>query len=191
MRLNKLNGWQRLWVFTSIVYLVVVFLIAVADYPEKIFIANDDVIKNLSTKTMEIESKLYPFDKKNKDIVYHIYMLTKGFLVEPPQTKPKITDPYVRSNFSPKRVNPVEAFLAQSDDEYRAQSNDKYESAYTKIKKVDMDYVSKDYSKAFTKTLNQKRINFIGMMIMIWIIPCLTVYILGLSLHWVYRGFKK
>ena len=59
MRLNNLNGWQRLWLLASIIYLVLVAFIAVEDFPSpgEIYISDEEIIKKLSTKTLEIIAK--------------------------------------------------------------------------------------------------------------------------------------
>jgi len=55
----------------------------------------------------------------------------------------------------------------------------------------DEDYINHDYEKTISKLLNRNRIAFSVAMVALWIIPCLAVYVLGLSFHWVYMGFKK
>ncbi len=57
-------------------------------------------------------------------------------------------------------------------------------------KQVDLDYINKDSVETSNKLTSKIRINFIGKMFATWLIPCLALYALGPSLHWVYRGFK-
>ena len=59
MHIKKLNGWQRLWILASVIWLITVLFIAVSTYPTKqnTFIGNDEVIKDLSDKTIKILAK--------------------------------------------------------------------------------------------------------------------------------------
>jgi hypothetical protein len=141
MQIKNLNGWQRLWVLTSLIYLAFVIFIAVVDFPssKKGIVWDDEIIKNLSAKTLEIIAKADKSSQKwNVD-------LNNGYKVNVP-------------------VNTTEA---------------------------DLEYIAKDYNESIRKITNSKRMPFIGTMMFVWLIPCLAVYVLGLSLYWVYRGFRK
>lgn len=108
MRLNNLNGWQRLWALTSIIYLIFVVSISVVDFPspENMWIADDEVLKNLSTKTLELLVKpkntiVDPWDKRpdvfdqiNPDIVVKI--LSRSLTI-PANTKQTDID-YIRKD---------------------------------------------------------------------------------------------
>ena len=55
MRLNKLNGWQRLWVLVSAIYLFVVIFFAVFTFPSPENNTDaDKILKSLPTKSLEI-----------------------------------------------------------------------------------------------------------------------------------------
>ncbi len=149
MQIKKLNGWQRLWILTSLIYLAVVVFVAAVDFPSpwKTEIAQGEILENLSTKTLLLMRSAGKFADENGRIdpenVITIKFPNKTVIV-PPDTK-------------------------QSD----------------------LDYVNKDYCNTVIKLTNKKRISFIGTMVAVWLIPCVAVYALGLSIHWVYRGFRK
>jgi hypothetical protein len=141
MQIKSLNGWQRLWILTSLIYLAFIVFVAVVDFPSpgKTYISDDEIIKNLSTKTLEIRSEGDKSSPKwNVD-------LNNGYKVNVP-------------------VNTIEA---------------------------DLEYIAKDYNDSIHKIATGKRVPFIGKMIFVWLIPCFAIYALGISFHWVYRGFKK
>jgi len=141
MQIKSLNGWQRLWVLTSLIYLIFVIFVAVVDFPSpgKTYISDDEVIKKLSTKTLEILTK-----GDNSSPKWNVD-LNNGYKINVP-------------------VNTIEA---------------------------DLEYIAKDYNDSIHKISESKRVSFIGTMMLVWLIPCLAVYIFGLSLRWVYKGFRK
>ena len=141
MQIKKLNGWWRLWILSSLIYLGFVIFIAVVDFPSpgNIYISDDEIIKNLSARTMEIRTKGDKSSPKwNVD-------LNNGYKVNVP-------------------VNTIDS---------------------------DLEYIAKDYNDSIHKIADGKRVPFIGKMIFVWLIPCIAVYALGLSLRWVCRGFRK
>lgn len=146
MQIKKLNGWQRLWVLSSVIWLITVLFIAVSTYPTKqnTFIGDDEVMKNLSDKTIKILAKPGGVVGKYSNI-------------RSVETLPNGLEFSVASGMS----------------------------------QADIDYVRNDYTNVDNKIVNKKRISFIWQMAMFWIAPCIVIYVIGLSLNWVYRGFKK
>src|ERR1039457_2188370 len=66
VRHNDLNGWQRLWILASIMYLVFIVFISVIDFPTpwKTIIAEEKITKSLSAKTRRIiDLQQTPVDK--------------------------------------------------------------------------------------------------------------------------------
>jgi hypothetical protein len=55
---------------------------------------------------------------------------------------------------------------------------------------ADLEYVRNDFNNVDDKIVKQERISFIWQMALFWAVPCFAVYALGLSLLWVYRGFR-
>lgn len=48
-----------------------------------------------------------------------------------------------------------------------------------------------DYTRVQDRKLVWERVRFLGLVFMLWALPCLFVMCLGLSMRWVFRGFKK
>lgn len=81
--------------------------------------------------------------------------------------------------------------------------NEKYLGTDAKKRKVDWrenrgkEHIRDDLKKLgeqYTKriaNLNKERIENIVFGFLFWIIPVITVYILGLAVRWIYRGFKS
>ena len=170
MTFVNLNGWQRLWVLASIIYLAFLIFTIVTESPSpwNSTIAADEIIKGLSSKTLETSAKLYPLDKIPEDIDEHIYYL-------------------IHHNEAGSRFSslPLRIFTM------KASPYDKQAIEYIDSNLTIKEYISKDYNNVESNIITKNRIYFIGKVILIWVIPCITVYILGLLIHWVYKGFIK
>lgn len=149
MNLKNLNGWQRLWIVTSVMYLFVVIFLAVVSFPSpENYTDSDKILKTLSTKSLEI-----------------LAGKSRGVL-------DKLAD-------------------EQSKQILVKYQNDQVLEFFPSTNKIDIEYVSKDYCDSVNKLTNTKRIMFSSQMFFAWIIPCIILYLLGLSINWVYSGFKK
>lgn len=137
---------MRLWILASVIWLIPVVFIAVNTFPtrQNTFIGDDEVIKNLSDKTLKILARPGGIIGKYSNIK-SVETLTNG----------------------------LEFTVASGTSQ------------------ADIDYVRNDYINVDSKIVDRKRIGFIWQMALFWAVPCFAVYALGLSLHWVYRGFKK
>jgi hypothetical protein len=147
MRISELNGWQRLWLLMSVIYLLFVLVIGYTNFPtaNNTLLADNEILKNLSDKTL-------------------LMLAAEG----------ETTGSFV-SNIKEKFVLPTgqEIYLS------------------TKFNSKDKDNLYKDYEIAIANIVNKKRIVFLLYMLAFWVIPCLSIYAIGLSFRWVYRGFKK
>lgn len=129
MNLKNLNGWRRLWILSSAIYLIFVSFIAVEDFPSK---PNTTNMANDSPSNDSIRVQVP---------AYNTYVdFPKG-------TDTSIIEKVIKENFPNKHIEP--------------------------------------------ESLIKMRAVFISKMLLTWLVPCLVVYILGLSLHWVYSGFRK
>jgi len=55
MRFNRLNGWQRLWVLASVIYILIIIILAIVSFPSpENYTETDKILKNLSTKSLDI-----------------------------------------------------------------------------------------------------------------------------------------
>jgi hypothetical protein len=146
MRISEFNGWQRLWLLMSVIYLLFVLVIGYTNFPtaNNTFLADNEILKNLSDKTL-------------------LMLADEGETVG------------LVSNIKEKFVLPTgqEIYLS------------------IKFDSKEKDNLYKDYEKAIANIVNKKRIIFLLYMLAFWVIPCLSIYALGLSFRWVYRGFKK
>lgn len=59
------------------------------------------------------------------------------------------------------------------------------------ISKEELGALSDEFHDAIPITLKHKQRSFLLWTPLFWVIPCIVLYILGRSIGWVYRGFKK
>jgi hypothetical protein len=114
----KLSGWQRLWIVTSVLYLMLIIVAVVNDNS---------------------------FPKERTEYELRNYYSTTFYSIDD------------RGNMAP---------LPKETRSLKVLANEEHE------------FVTK------------KRYIFIGQMAILWVFPCLAVYALGLSINWIYKGFR-
>lgn len=155
----KLNGWQRLWVFTGIilgVLLVGFFIITVPSHPKVDYeycVKMVNLLKNVSEE-MKKDFKNVPAER-----IIERYKVTRN----------------------------------SSEEKFIEEIYKKYMSGEGKGKRLDVvtlyaDYKS-DKSILFKKHKKHKKHVLFGMVL--WIGLMGTIYLLGLGIGWVYKGFKE
>ena len=156
----KINGWQRLWIVLSVLYLFPVIAVAVSIWPKSTHIE-----KRFLNKTFEL---IYEFEGKNK--------------------KDKISNIVEEANRRGLFNNPKD-----EKEELMAAENwvALAELAIVKHKgKIKFSEVRNTYEMELKKvTAKRKRIVLFSPLI--WFLPVVVLYILGLSVRWIIRGFKQ
>jgi hypothetical protein len=77
-----------------------------------------------------------------------------------------------------------EAYSDFSDEEIIQKIHEKYKD------EVDFDAIEKKYRNKMSR-LPSMRAKFIGLGLLFWVAPIVLVYILGISVGWIVKGFKK
>jgi len=77
-----------------------------------------------------------------------------------------------------------EAYSDFSDEELIQKIHEKYKD------EVDFDAIEKKYRNKMSH-LPSVRAKFIGLGLLFWVAPIVLVYILGISVGWIVKGFKK
>ena len=173
MRLQKLNGWQRLWILASVIYLAFAMFIAIVDFPPE--------------KICELPMREYDMDGLVRD---------PDFQDRPWSDRHAILKEADPSGYGTLDSNRQANLLRDMKNEpwWQGGANNKKQNSQTYTSKPSYrieDNLNRVICDPLFQSLPRKRFLFIGTMILIWIIPCLAIYVLGLSLHWVYRGFRK
>lgn len=144
--LSRLNGWQRLWLVLSVIYLIVVIGFTFTLMPKA---------------SQYLSSRVYDTVRTIKDNVAELSLNTS------------------LSTFEIR-----EAYSDLSDEEFIQIIHKNYKD------KVDFDAIEKKYRNKMSR-LPSVRAKFIGLGLLFWIGPIILIYILGISVGWIVKGFKK
>ncbi len=152
-----MNGWKRLWVLASGIYLVVVVVIAAMSFPKPESVhhtqalydqlapeVKQKILGNENSENYREEKRTYLEEARNRDLVTEVEMPNKHIMV----------------------------FLKQ-------------------VPKQEMEAAAKQYWSVVEKTATKQRARHIGFAFLWWALPVLALYVLGWSVGWVYRGFRK
>lgn len=145
--LRRLNGWQRLWVLATILYLGPVCVVAIDSFPK----ARD------YTRTR--------VDDSIEAVGRYMETTTTGYTFEGAYA--------VRQKY----------YGDLSDDEIIDRISTKFKG------KVDLSRIELEYLRKLDG-LRGEQAKILGYALMWWLIPSLSLYLLGLAVAWVIRGFR-
>lgn len=162
MKKFKLGGWHRLWIVISIVYLVPVVYFTFLSTPKS--------------------AQMYNFEENFQLSKIDYSDLYEGSLSEVSH------DRFVKANSLLEKVKSArnEGYSYSEIEEYLIdQSYDKeiVSLSFLLLK----DKAEKDGLKLYRE--HRKQIIIEG--VMMWVFPVLLVYLIGLSVAWIYKGFTK
>jgi hypothetical protein len=152
-----MNGWQRLWVFVSGIYLVIVVVFAVISFPKP-------------------------------ESIYHTQMLYDQLA---PEVRQKIIGNKSTENYRVEKHAYVEEALKRGLVTEVEMPNNHILVFSSGLQKQEMEAVAKQYWSVVEKAATKKRVWHIVPSFLWCVLPILTLYGFGLSVGWVYRGFRK
>lgn len=207
--IKKLNGWQRLWVVVSGLYLclVAVYVTLTLPTPEKtphsqIFYdqLRPELKKNIVT-TSAIEHG--PWED------YQSQSAVPGWIPDAAPAKksdgwnvvsetPATKENAQKLKEASDKATPLN-LSAYSDDELRqmlgiqsvGMPNGHVLNFSSILSEKDKTEVTQDYWRSVEKAASQKRLHYIFIALLFWAGPVIILYVLGWSVGWVHRGFKK
>ena len=148
MMIRHLNGWQRLWVLSSAIWLVIVGIFASTMIPK-----SSDYAKDRLYDTIDVVGK--HLEKENPDVYYKGAWTTR-----------------------------TEDYADLKDDEILDKLHSKYEDS------VDFTPIEREYRHKING-LRTDQLKTVGISFLVWGIPSLLVYILGVAVGWVFKGFQQ
>jgi hypothetical protein len=146
--LERLNGWQRLWIVLSVIYLIVVVAFVIAVMPRASHYARSRLYNSIDTVGRYLERD------------------DASFRYEGGWT--------MRTKY----------YADLSDEQVLAKLHDKYKD------KVDFDPVESEYRRKMNRRLLEQAQTF-GIALLFWLIPVVALYILGVGVAWIIRGFRQ
>ena len=155
----KLNGWHRLWIFLSVVYLILVASYVIIGFPTPKKIPHEaDFYKKLSKRSAEMiipanhadavilgDESVVPLDALPQRLIWELKMkkleMPNGHTI---------------------------AFSAKFSEE-------------------DMRIASQEYWKAVEQKATEKRRHLLLYAFLFWLAPCMGLFALGWSINWVHK----
>ena len=145
---RRLNGWQRLWVVLSALYLVPVVGITVTMFPKQESLDDSRVYDSISA------------------VVSYVEKTEKARMSEGAYT--------IRSKH----------YGDLSNDQVIQRLHQKWDG------KVDFTTIENEYKQKL-EALPAERAKTAGIAFLAWLVPVIAVYMLGLAIGWVIRGFRR
>lgn len=209
----KLNGWQRLWVLLSAIYFIFVALYVVLMFPQAEAIPHQSKFyEKLSKKFVGIIWPTTHEDALALGIgILELYKQTIGSGLPDYVITALSWDDYqsalkygqnnsgklkeLRSPWGEylERIKKLPEWAKPLDDIYQTiEMPNKHEIKFlNKSSDEDIIAASQEYWQIVEQKTKETRLQLLFNAFLFWIIPCLLSYVSGLSIHWVYKGFKK
>jgi hypothetical protein len=192
----KLNGWQRLWVLVTILWLLPVALFTYSDWPLAIGISKSDVY-----------SRMQPEDGHRLTDYYDVMASRQGWtnVVELGITKLQQDKGFMAASIQDQK-----AYLAHIDADF-AKASPLDQNAYLghitgitgptvdidghtvqfiqNVPQEDMNQTARGYDSVLRQILRRKRGVLFGQAVAFWLVPVISLYALGIAFRWVRRGF--
>ena len=174
--MKKLNGWQRLWIIFSVIYGSAVVVFSIIGFPDGLNYEHQRLYDSINAVSKYDET--YKLLKKagfsEKEIEDHVsegnkleeHNLPGGYELETPQD--------IRRKY----------YSDLSDNEILAKLREKYQE------KVNFNKIDDEYIKNMN-ILKKERIRYIGLAFLTWLLPLIAIYLFGLSINWVIKGFRE
>lgn len=197
MKLDKLNGWHRLWILLSIIYFGVVASYVILSFPKSEHPILQENYKMEKVTNNNGEKGFYdksigfvPLSAMEKAT----YNGKKGFYAEKTGFVP--LEILALSEEDRLRLDEIiERMITNKESEENIQwvVNDfKQKYGTNPIMSSGVENGPwKDYRRIVEQKTTEKRLHLILYAFLLWLIPCLTLYALGWSISWIYKGFKQ
>ena len=163
----NLNGWQRLWVVASAVWVIPVLVVVCVGWPTAIRVLDADVYGRMNP------------------VNFTRLAAARGYISMDPQwgipvpVNPDSGAPVALVRFIPAAVE-VEGHTLSFVPIYTAQPESKYDPAI----------VVEDYTASLHRALRVRRVVFAGVAVGAWAGPVAFLYVLGWAVAWIRRGFS-
>jgi hypothetical protein len=194
----RLNGWQRLWVLATVLWLLTVILFNYASWPTTASISKGDVYFRMN-----------PDDTHRLTDYYDVMASSFGWTNLNAVTS-RITALKQDKDFLAASPKDQKAYLSYADPDF-AKASPLDQNAYlgniTGVKgptvdidghtvqfvqavpQEDMNKTARAYHAALMQILRRKRAAFVGEALTVWMMPAIALYALGWGILWVRRGF--
>lgn len=142
------NGWYRLWILLSLIYLCLIVFYCSIIFP----------------KPEKIGHKYEFYKELSKTSFAMLY----------------------------NNGNPLLVDMALGNESLSVAMPNGHTMVFSnKFKQADLEGAAKEYWSVIEKKANEERIHLILYAFILWLGPCIALYVLGRGIRWVYQGFKS
>lgn len=166
--MKRLGGWWRLWIVVTVLWFVLVVAFGIAVWPSRQPALTAEDLKTLSPSSVALIYTPNPSLKTPTSLPDDLFPPAKKGASE--------RGPWDRWASSPV------LFTAPDGTEH------------TLIPAVTAEQIASfkaDYMRVQAFKLRAERLEWAWKLTLVWALPCLIALALGLSAHWVFRGFKR
>jgi hypothetical protein len=160
----RINGWQRLWVVASALYLAAILMFAYSMFPG----------------LERISHRVEFWDRLPKASIEKLLILEKMKPVTDPKLLTELNATGPKATVKWDNVKPESASMPNGHELL----------FHVEATKEDIKEISNQYVKILREEAFPIRMNFLFLTLLVWIVPCVAAYVLGWAFGWVYRGFN-
>lgn len=198
--IKKLNGWQRLWVVVSGLYLCLVAVYVTLTLPTPAKIPHSqtfyDQLRPELKKKIVTTSAIEHGPWEDYQSQGSAPVRGKGTFTDEEWNRAEPIDTKKEDYAYP---NKKDIFDQITDEELLKilgiqavkMPNGHVLNILSKLSEKDKTEVTQDYWHIVEKAASQKQLHYIFMALLLWAGPVIILYVLGWSVGWVHRGFKK
>lgn len=164
-RLNRLNGWQRLWVLASVLYMIAVSVVVVAVFPTQA-----EVMERWRSEQIAEAQRRRLSEEEAMECLRSQGLVPNDDGVLPEEKES--FDEFFKSK-------------GLSDEHGQLQR-----LTYMQLALVVDTSVNKR-NEEILASLGAVQLRLVAAAVSLWLVPCLALYALGWSIGWVSHGFRK
>ena len=171
-KIRTLGGWARLWIFVSVLWLVLVISFAAAIFRDERIAHTESLYEEMDPEAQDAFSRLRLAVHDAEDPYRDVN-----------SSRETIRREAVRRGLIIVREAGNGAHLVFTPPEGGDVEDPKFVA--------DVETITASYERILRRLRRQQRIGFVGKAFAVWLVPCLIVFVLGRAVGWVYQGFTK
>jgi hypothetical protein len=186
----KLNGWQRLWVFLSGAYSIIIIGYLILNFPTSKDIPPSEVFRDDLNPALrqKLINNLLLSNRFILDLAYKNDVFDDLCIKD---MKRCTTETESSSDVLDDKWEYIHDPSKTSLDIYTPNAHVLRFSYDWNLSKEDIKSIVRAYLGFIDKQTRRQQTSMIFRMLFFWAIPVISLYILGWSVVWVYKGFKN
>jgi len=197
--LNKLNGWQRLWLMCAVIWAIPVVTFTASAFPTETV---SEITTQWANAKIELMRKYHGSGETLAEFRQQRYdSASDEEIVHPIKNRHAITitfiegEPHTYQNV-PDEVTPdqVEQRALKDFPRRKVSHIDRAKEGFdlsTSLPADEADAIDMQYKSRLTNLGNKSQLGVVAFGFLAWILPAIVIYLLGFAVRWVYVGFRS